>query len=100
MSLEEDTTIHLLNDVFKYTYSLPAEQLNTYYLIALLRKCSPYRAHIEQWESVLTLAKQCCINNLLDYRKELWGLYRDCNDRPILRYEDIVPVKPRIIEKI
>lgn len=97
---KEDITIHLLNDIFKYIEKLSVGQLNIYHLIVLLRKCSPYRAHIEQWDSVLRLTKQCCINNLLDYRKELWGLYRDCNDKPILRYEDIVPVKPRIIEKI
>lgn len=75
--LEEDSTIRLLNDIFKHTEKLSAEQLNLYYLIALLRKCSSYRSYIDQWDSVLNLTKQCCIVNLLDYRKELWGLYRD-----------------------
>lgn len=98
--LEEGNTIRLLNDIFKHTYSFSAEQLNTYYLIALLRKCSCYKAHIDYWDNVLKLTKQCCTNNLLDYRKELWGLYKNCNSKPALRYEDIVPVKPRIIEKI
>lgn len=74
--LEEDKTIRLLNDIFKRTEKLSAEELNPYYLIALLHKCNSYRSYIDQWDSVLNLTKQCCIINLLDYRKELWGLYR------------------------
>lgn len=73
--LEQETTLRLLNDIFKHTYNSCTKHSNVYYLVALLRNCSAYKDFIEHWEDVLYLTKQCCIESLLDYRKELWGLY-------------------------